>query len=332
MADQTDSRSGTTREEERPLPPAPPARGKDQALWVGLFLVLGLVALLAALFVLTDAAIFRGRYIVTTHVPDAGGIRRGDPVRMLGVNIGRVQRFQIEREKGRVAIRLEIEGEYDIPKDSHVELESQGIIGGMQANVVPGTSKEMLKYGDEIPGRGASDVMADTDAIVAKVNDSLDRVARLLSDENIRNISGTTSNANAATTDMRGLIRELSGTVTEQRAQLNELTGTLQRTSTRFESLASRPELDRGVERIDTLTARLDTVTQSLDRTAKSVETVTARFERGEGTLGRLSREDEVYKNLNEALNNMKEATANMNRLVEDVRKNPKRYFDFSVF
>ncbi|HET7747423.1 MAG TPA: MlaD family protein [Vicinamibacteria bacterium] len=332
MADETDSRDGTTPEEERQLPPAPPARGKDQALWVGLFLVLGLVALLGALFVLTDAAIFRGRYIITTNVPDAGGIRRGDPVRMLGVNIGRVQRFEIQREQGRVAIRLEIEGEYEVPKDSHVELESQGIIGGMQANIIPGKSNEMVKYGDVIAGRSAPDMLANTDEIVGKVNDSLDRVARLLSDENIRNISGTTSNASAATADMRGLIRELNGTVTEQRAQLNELMGTLQRTSTRFETLSNKPELDRSFERIDTLTARMDTVTQSLDRTAKSVEAVTARFERGEGTLGRLSREDEVYKNLNEALNNMKEATANLNRLAEDVRKNPKRYFDFSVF
>ena len=96
-------------------------------MWVGLFLILGLMAVLAALFVLTDAAIFRGRYIVSTHVADAGGIRRGDPVQMRGVNIGRVQRFQIDKD--RVEIRLELEGEYPVPKDSHVELKSSGLAG-----------------------------------------------------------------------------------------------------------------------------------------------------------------------------------------------------------
>jgi phospholipid/cholesterol/gamma-HCH transport system substrate-binding protein len=330
MADPKDDPAPGTAPEN--LPPPPPSRGKDQALWVGLFLVLGLVALLASLFVLTDAAIFRGRYIITTYVPDAGGIRRGDPVRMLGVNIGRVQRFEIEREKSRVGVRLEVEGEYKIPKDSYVQLESQGLIGGMEANVVPGQSNEFLKYGDVIPGRSAPDMFTDTEEIMGKVNDSLDRVARVLSDQNLENISETTANVSAGTSDMRVLVRDLQATVRDQRRQLTQLTESLQRSSKSVEDLVGRPELSRGIERIETITARMNAATESLDRTAKSVEAITARVERGEGTLGKLSREDEAYRNLNEALNNMKVATANLNRLVEDVKANPKRYFDFSVF
>ena len=56
-----------------PSPPeegeGPPMKGGNQTLWVGVFLILGMIAILAALFILTDAAIFRGRYIVTTTVP-----------------------------------------------------------------------------------------------------------------------------------------------------------------------------------------------------------------------------------------------------------------------
>jgi ABC-type transporter Mla subunit MlaD len=77
---------------ERDEPPTPgrrrvrcarraPSRGRDQAVWVGFFLVVGIIAIFAALFILTDAAFFRGRYIVSTVVTDAGGIRRGDPCR-----------------------------------------------------------------------------------------------------------------------------------------------------------------------------------------------------------------------------------------------------------
>ena len=115
-----------------PSPPdeggGPPIKGGNQTLWVGVFLILGMICILAALFILTDAAIFRGRYIVTTNVPDAGGIRRGDPVQMLGVNIGRVQRFKID-PKG-VSIRLELEGEYDVPADSTVLLRAERAGGG----------------------------------------------------------------------------------------------------------------------------------------------------------------------------------------------------------
>ncbi len=93
------------REDEEGPPVAPPSRGADQAVWVGFFLVVGIIAIFAALFILTDAAFFRGRYIVSTVVTDAGGIRRGDPVQMRGVNIGRVQRFKIAKDN--VEIRLD---------------------------------------------------------------------------------------------------------------------------------------------------------------------------------------------------------------------------------
>src|SRR5512132_3320087 len=101
---------------------AAPPSGTNQTLWVGLFLILGLVALLAALFILTDAALFRGRYIVTTHVADAGGIRRG------------------------------LEGEYDVPVDSKVLLKSSGLLGGMVADIVPGKAAQKLKNGDTVAG------------------------------------------------------------------------------------------------------------------------------------------------------------------------------------
>ena len=112
---------------EKPLPPPPPSRGRDRELWVGVLVIVGVASIFAALFTLTDAAMFRGRYIITTLVSDAGGIRRGDPVQMRGVNIGRVMRFRITPEG--VAVTLEIEGEYPIPKDSKVELRGSGLLG-----------------------------------------------------------------------------------------------------------------------------------------------------------------------------------------------------------
>ncbi len=104
---------------------------------------------------------------MTTHVPNAGGIRRGDPVQMLGVNIGRVQRFKID--KSGVAIRLELEGEYDVPADSHVLLKSSGLLGGMIADVVPGDSTERLRNGDTIPGQSSEAMMDIANRVTVQV-------------------------------------------------------------------------------------------------------------------------------------------------------------------
>src|SRR6185503_14952086 len=202
------------------LPPAPPARGAGMAAWVGVFLVIGLVATLGALFIFTDAAIFRGRYIIATNVADAGGIRRGDPVQMRGVNIGRVQRFRIDQ--GGVEIRLEIEGEYPIPKDSRVRLASAGLLGGMVAEIIPGSSKDTVGYGDVLPGETEAGIAGTSEELAKKADLALTRVNELLSTAMIDNVHGSTA-------ELRHLIGQISTTVAEQQRQLNTLTASLQR-------------------------------------------------------------------------------------------------------
>ncbi len=306
------------------LPQPPPSRASDQTVWVGLFLIVAVASILSALFVLTDAAMFRGRYIVTTHVKNAGGIRRGDPVQMRGVNIGRVLRFQIGKE-GSVAIQLEIEGEYPVPADSHVELKSAGLLGGMSADVVPGTSDQMLKSGDTVAGLSEEGMVAMATRIAGQAENTLGRVDTLLSKEMIADVHGSSS-------ELKRLLDNLSAAVKEQRTEIASLTASLRRSSEGVEKAASGPELERIVKRLDSVAERSDKVVASLDRTTQSMETVLTRIENGEGTLGKLSKDETLYKNLSEAAATMNQTSSNISRLVDDVRKNPRKYLKISVF
>jgi phospholipid/cholesterol/gamma-HCH transport system substrate-binding protein len=317
-------------QQEPDLPPAPPSRGRDQAIWVGFFLVVGIIAIFAALFILTDAAFFRGRYIVSTVVTDAGGIRRGDPVQMRGVNIGRVQRFKIAKDN--VEISLELEGEYRVPKDSHVELKSGGLLGGTIADVVPGDATEYIGNGDHIDGRMVPGLFDAANRISGQLEKVMVQVEKLFTDSFVKNIGGTADNANVATRDMRRLIADVSTAVAEQRKQLTVLEASLQKSAAGLERVTTGPELDRALKRLDTLGERMDTVTASLQRSSQSVETVTSRAAKGEGSLGKLMTDDELYRSLNQTVNNMNEATMSLNRLVDDIQKNPKKYINLKVF
>src|SRR5581483_1964169 len=145
--------------------------------------VAGLIAALTVVFTLTSPALFRGRYIVSTEVQDAGGIRKGDPVELLGVVVGRVLRFRVDHDSRKVDVYLEIEGEYPIPKDSRVEIKSGGIMGQMAAHVLPGQSKEWVKTGDFLPGQlaGGSDVMENANETVKSAKSAADQARALLS-------------------------------------------------------------------------------------------------------------------------------------------------------
>jgi phospholipid/cholesterol/gamma-HCH transport system substrate-binding protein len=310
-------------ERDEPLPPDPRKRSRDREMWVGVFVIVGILGTLGLLFVMTDAATFRGRYIITTYVPNAGGIRRGDPVQMRGVNVGRVQRFRMAPQG--VAIRLEIEGEYDIPNDSHVELKSSGLLGGIVADIVPGESTSSLKNGGTIAGKSEEGMMDQTNRIAGQVETVLKRVDTLIDKD-------TVDNVHASSTDLRKLLQQLNATVSDQRRELTTLNRSLrkssegiERASAGIEKVTTAPELERTIKRLDTLTQRIDEVTGTLDRSSRSLESVMARVDRGEGTLGKLTKDDKLYNNLNEA-------AVNFSKLAEDIRKQPRKYVNLKIF
>jgi phospholipid/cholesterol/gamma-HCH transport system substrate-binding protein len=305
------------------LPPAPESRTRDQALWVGLFLLVAIAVTVILLYTLTDAAMFRGRYIVTTQIPDAGGIRRGDPVQMRGVNIGRVMGFVIS--PGGVTIRLELEGQYKVPKDSKVELRSAGVLGGMVANIVPGSSTEMLSYGDSVAGSAEEPVASAMQRLTDRAGKAMDRVDALLSDAFVKDVHGGGA-------EMRALMLSLRETTTEQREQLRLLEASLKRNTDNLEKVTGAPELERAVKRLDTIGERADKLVDSLNRSSESAEKMMARLERGESTLGKLTKDEQLYKEMSDSVQAMRKSANELGELVADIKKNPKKYLKFSVF
>jgi phospholipid/cholesterol/gamma-HCH transport system substrate-binding protein len=328
----TDREPPPKEKEEEDIPPPPVARSKDRAILVGVFVIFGLVAVLLSLFTFTDAALFRGRYIVTTYVKNAGGIRRGDPVQMRGVNIGRVQRFRLSRDQDQVGIRLEIEGEYKVPADSKVILRSAGIVGGMVADIVPGTSEKMVGQGDTLPGESESSLSDVTSRISTQVETVLGNLQSLFDKAMIDNVHSSSAELNRT-------MKDASATVAEQRRALRDITASLQKSSASVEKLTSSPEWDRSLKRVDSITARADDITKRLDavsttleKSSQSVQAVIGRLDRGEGTLGKLTKDDKLYDRLSEAAANMNQASINLSKLADDIRKDPKRYLSIKVF
>jgi phospholipid/cholesterol/gamma-HCH transport system substrate-binding protein len=308
---------------DKPLPSPPPRQGRYREAWVGLFVVAGIAATVILLAVLTDAALFRGRYIVTTNVPNASGIRKGDPVQMHGVNIGRVLGFDIGQQG--VDIRLEIEGEYPVPRDSHVELKASGLFGSMVADVKPGASKDMARYGDRIAGSSGYGLFDKMDSLAGQTEKIAVKVQGLLSDETVRDLQGGASGARQSLDELNRILRE-------QRGQLRDLTANLRNSSASLDKATSGPELERTIKRMDELTARLDGTLATLDKSSASLESILGRMDRGEGTLGKLSRDEALYTNAVEATKNLNKASEELNKLMADFKANPRKYINLEVF
>lgn len=303
---------------------APPARGKHQELWVGLFVILGAFVTLFLLFTLTDAAMFRGRYIITSTVKDASGVRKGDPVQMLGVGIGRVQKFVIG--DGGVTVSLEIEGEYNtIPTNSRVELVSAGLLGGMVARVIPGTGTEMARNGSVLQGAVPPSIQAQADDLATQGKKTLTRVQELLSETMVKD-------THTSVKELDQLLKRLSSIAVEQQKELKSLTVSMRAASDNVQRATSREEIDKAMKRLDSLSASAERTSLTVENSTKALDVVLGRIQRGEGTLGKMSTDELLYTNLNKTLESVNATSLEMKNLLADLKANPKKYLKVSVF
>jgi phospholipid/cholesterol/gamma-HCH transport system substrate-binding protein len=318
MRNRIGENGGTATEDARAadLMTAAPRPTARREVSVGFFVLAGFMAVVIALFTLTDVGALRNRYVVTTVVPDAGGIRNGDPVQMLGVNIGRVRGFRIA--PGGVTVNLELQRQYPVPIDSRVELHTGGLLGGTIAQIVPGNAAETIRAGDVLPGSSSTGIFDTAEDLGIQAEDVLGRVQALLSD-------GTVGAVNASAVELQGMLADMAALAAQQRQELGALSASLRRSAAGVEQATAGPELARSIQRLDAMTERLDQTIASLDRSSGSLESVIGRMERGEGTLGLLSRDEELYRNLNSA-------AANLDFLATDIRENPRRYINVRVF
>ena len=85
---------------------AVPGQAGRREVLIGIFVIFGLISSIYLLFLLTDPALFRGRFTITTAVENVMGLRKGDPVQMRGVTIGRVHDFEMASEGESVVTRI----------------------------------------------------------------------------------------------------------------------------------------------------------------------------------------------------------------------------------
>jgi phospholipid/cholesterol/gamma-HCH transport system substrate-binding protein len=118
----------------------------------------------------------------------------------------------------------------------------------------------------------------------------------------------------------------------EQRGELKALSVSLRRSAESVEKVTAGPELERSVRRLDQLSQRLDTTLGTVDRSASSLESILARIDRGEGTLGKLTKDEQLYKNATDATASLNKAADELQKVLADLKANPRKYVNLKIF
>jgi phospholipid/cholesterol/gamma-HCH transport system substrate-binding protein len=121
-------------------------------LWVGLFVVAGLAALLfLALKVSSMNTVNTSdSYEVVAHFENIGGLKVRAPVKSAGVVVGRVSAIRFDNERYEAVITLRLDKRYAFPKDSSAAILTSGLLGEQYIGLAAGGDSVKLKDQDQI--------------------------------------------------------------------------------------------------------------------------------------------------------------------------------------
>ncbi|GAA4165054.1 MlaD family protein [Chryseobacterium ginsenosidimutans] len=301
----------------------------------------GVIALLAIIGFVVLFQFMKGRSLFTTdnifyaQYDNVEGLAQSSPVSINGLKVGQVDKIIPRTGKdGKIdfLVKITVDNNFEFSKNSTLEIFEPGLMSGKEMRINLMYGGQTAKDGDTLKGAFKLGTLGSLSSQVGPVKDQLQTVLhrvdslmtnanQLVDAQNRQEIKALLANLNktvAALQTTAGSVNSLVGhNDPKLQKVLDDASVTMQTgkvTLDKYGNLA---------ESIDT--KKLNATIANLDATVGQLNNVVSGIDRGEGSLGKIMKDDQLYNNLNAASNNL-------NSLIEDLKANPKKYVNFSVF
>jgi phospholipid/cholesterol/gamma-HCH transport system substrate-binding protein len=136
---------------------------KSLDVWVGLFVVLGVAALMfLALKAGNMGSLNFGKtYSVTAKFDNIGGLKPQAPVKGAGVVVGRVAQIRFDDKTFQALVTMDLQTSYRFPKDSSAKILTAGLLGEQYIGIEAGGDMDVLVAGDKINRTQSATVLED---------------------------------------------------------------------------------------------------------------------------------------------------------------------------
>jgi len=248
------------------------------------------------------------------------------PVTINGLQVGKVRNIDFANDQGDLIVSFTVEKNFKFSKNSIVQIYSGGLISGNNLGIlVENDPNNVAKSGDTLKGiiqQGILDeVTGKLAPLEAKIESTLTNLdslliglSQVLDKKSRGELKNAISNLNGTLYEFRGASSKFNSLLADNQDKLSNTISNLDATSENFARLSdSLAKIETGK-----LAADLQGVADRLNGIATQIES-------GDGSVGKLLKDEELYDNLSGA-------SYQLEKLLEDMKLNPKRYVHFSLF
>ena len=308
---------------------------------IGLVVVLSVAAFVWGVSFLKGTEMFEGKYYLYALYPKIENLIPANPVQVNGFKIGQINKISLFNKKGKnfVLVKFLINEEIPIPVNSKARAVSADLLGTKAVEIIFSDNKVMVKNGDTLIAETeqglkesfnaqlaplqakAEKLIGSIDSVFSVVTTMLNPKARNNIDMTFESVRKAINNIEKTTYKMDDLLATEKPKITGILNNLNNVTLNLSKNEDKINNAINNfSNLSDSLSK-----AKLNSAINNADKTLKELNELLAKVNSGQGTLGKMAKNDSLYNNLNKS-------AEDLDKLLKDLRMNPKRYIHFSVF
>ncbi len=335
---------------------------------VGIIGILTLVAVIYGLSYLRGSRLFGNPLSLYTEFDHAGGLARGAQVEYNGFIVGKVTKADMDPMTEHIAVEMTFDKPYRIPVDSKAIIYTNGIMGSPMIRIEKGKNSKYLEDEATILGELEGGLMdkfgplADGVKPIEKnieiLTGQIKEIVHWVDSSGTKDIDKILNNVNSVTLNIESLSARLEKdlevillSIDKVVKNVNDLTTTttnvirnVENQNGNINGILSKANTSMGnVEHIsDSLSLVVSDMRTSIaeaEAILNNVKKLTAALENGEGTAGMLLKDKGLYQRLdstvasaNGVLGSANETVEGLNVLLEEVKKNPRKYLNLRVY
>ncbi|MBX2953342.1 MAG: MCE family protein [Leadbetterella sp.] len=297
---------------------------------VGVLGIIGLVLLYYGFNFLKGSDIFSSTKDYHLTFKDVMGLEVSNTVTYNGVVVGRVSSVAPDYENDRVNVVVSLKKEVKITDKSDILLADAGLVGGktLILRILPGNP---LPPGSQVKTGVQTGLLG---SVTEMLDPTLEKVDSLLSTLNVvatefqdsgNALKTLLASATQSTAGLNAIMASNSKNLNTITGNAAVLTADLNRVVKDLDTQL-KPILANATKFTDSLSSmQIAATMDKLDATVASFQSIMSEINSGKGTIGKLTSNDSLYMNLNNT-------AESLNKLMVDLKANPKRYVHFSLF
>lgn len=307
---------------------------------------LGILAVLAIFLFVWGLNYLKGKDIFTQQIKfyaiydDVTNLIESNPVLVSGVSIGQVNRISfLEDGSGRILVENIISQDIPIPDNSVAMLTGESLTGSREIVIRLGDSPQFINDGDTLASGLESSIKEEVSQLVTPIKERADELFGQI--DSVMVVFQAIFNEQTRV-NITQSFQSIQQTLVNLEKTTNRMDQTIDRESTRISNILSNAEsisenLKNNNETLSNIITNFSSISDSLaaanltqtmlqaEQSVTNLNHVLEKIENGEGTMGMLVNDDQLY-------NNLEASSQQLELLLEDIRKNPGSYIRISVF